>query len=58
MTDRLSIRLTSLALASVVTFSLALGIDALAVPQHASSLPTSQADSTTLTAATAVQPRS
>jgi len=42
MNDRLSIRVTSFALAAVVTFSVLLGIDTLAQEQHASSAQISQ----------------
>ena len=53
MTDRLSTRITSFALATIVTWSLFTGIDTLALAQHAGGLQVSQA-----AAATPVAPKS
>ncbi|MES2956550.1 MAG: hypothetical protein V4792_00110 [Pseudomonadota bacterium] len=58
MTDRLSTRITSFALASVVTWSLFTGIDAMALEQHAGSLQMSQAPTATLVAATPLASKS
>jgi len=55
MTDRLSIRLTSLALATVVTWSLLVGIDTLALEQHSGGLQMSQVPVATVVAATATR---
>ena len=47
MNDRLTIRVTSFALAAVVTFSVLSGIDTLAQTQRATSLEMSQAPAAT-----------
>jgi hypothetical protein len=60
VTDRLSIRMTSFALATIVTWSLFAGIDTLALEQHAGGLQMSQAPAATATAvaATPIAPKS
>ena len=58
MTDRLSTRIASLALATIVTWSLCAGIDTLAVGQHAGGLQMSQAPAATVVAATPIAPKS
>ena len=58
MTDRLSTRITSFALATIVTWSLFTGIDTLALAQHAGGLQMSQAAAAILVAATPVAPKS
>jgi hypothetical protein len=51
MTDRLSIRITSFVLATIVTWSLCAGIDTLALGQHAGGLQMSQTAAATVVAA-------
>ena len=58
MTDRTTIRLSSFALAALVTWSVFSGIDALALEQHAAAMQMSQAPAATQTAAMPVAPRS
>lgn len=58
MTDRTTTRLTSFALAILVTWSVFSGIDALALWQQSGAMPMSQAPIATQTAATPVAPRS
>jgi len=50
MTDRLSTRITSFVLATIVTWSLCAGIDTLALGQHAGGLQMSQAAGVTVVA--------
>jgi len=50
MNHRLSTRLTSLALAAIVTGSVFAGIDRLALTEHASTLQMSQANAATVVA--------
>ncbi|HEY6087612.1 MAG TPA: hypothetical protein VIV84_07735 [Burkholderiaceae bacterium] len=50
MTDRLSTRITSFALATIVTWSLCAGIDTLALGQHAGGPQMSQATAATVVA--------
>ena len=58
MTDRTTTRLTSFALAALVTWSVFSGIDTLALEQHAAAMQMSQAPAAALTAAMPVAPRS
>ena len=53
MNDRLTIRVTSFALAAVVTFSVLSGIDTLAQEQHAGAMQMSQANAASHVAAAA-----
>ena len=58
MPDRLSIRLVSFALATLVTWSLAAGIDALAIEAHPGAAPMSSARAASQVAAAPASPRS
>ena len=58
MTDRTTIRLSSFALAALVTWSVFSGIDTLALEQHAAAMQMSQAPAAALTAAVPAAPRS
>ena len=58
MTDRLSIRITSFALAAIVTFSMVSGIDTLAQEQHAGGMQISHAPAASVVAASPTRPRS
>jgi hypothetical protein len=53
MTDRLSIRIASFVLATIVTWSLFAGIDTLALEQHAGAVRMSQAATETVVAESA-----
>ena len=58
MTDRTTTRLTSFALAALVTWSVVSGIDTLALEQHSAAMQMSQAPAATQTAAMPVAPHS
>ena len=58
MTDRTTIRLSSFALAALVTWSVFSGIDTLAPQQHAAATQMSQAPAASQVAATGHAPRS
>jgi hypothetical protein len=58
MTDRLSTRIASFALATIVTWSLFAGIDTLALEQHAGGLQMSQAAAATRVATMPTAPKS
>jgi len=57
MTDRTTTRLTSFALAAMVTWTVFAGIDALALEQHARATQMSQAPAATQTATLPAAPR-
>ena len=58
MTDRTTIRLSSFALAALVTWSVFSGIDTLALQQHAAAMEMSQAPPASQVAVTGHAPRS
>lgn len=58
MTDRTTIRLSSFALAALVTWSVFSGIDTLALQQHAAAMEMSQAPAASQVAVTGHAPRS
>ncbi len=58
MSDRLSIRLVSMALATLMTWALAIGIDSMALDPHADAEQMSAAPAASQVAAAARAPRS
>ena len=58
MSDRLPIRIASFTLATLVTWSLAAGIDTLAIEQHSRAVPMSYAPAASQVAAAKAAPRS
>ncbi len=58
MTDRTTIRLSSFALAALVTWSVFSGIDTLALQQHAAAMQMSYAPAASQVAAAKAAPRS
>ena len=58
MSDRLTIRLTSMALATLMTWTLAMGIDAMAFDRHSGALQMSAAPAASQVAAAQRAPRS
>ena len=58
MSDRLTIRLASIALATLVTWTLAMGVDTMALDRHSGALQMSAAPAASQVAAVPRAPRS